>query len=213
LDLLAGNQEKRRLLDVGTGCGFFLVAAQKRQWEVKGVEPSIQSVEVARRKNGLDVFTGTLKEYVENSQFDVITFINVLDHSTMPWLEIARAQELLRHGGMIYLRFPNGLLHSRIYRIAYKYGLANSVSKLLVFHNYSFTTRYIKRLLDDHGFVQITILNSPTSEGDHNELFPDPTIANYVKKLIYLVAECTATISCGRLLLGTSLEVTALKPS
>ena len=213
LDLITVNQEQRSLLDVGTGCGFFLVAAQKRQWEVKGVEPSIQSVEVARRQNDLNVFRGTLKEYVENSQFDVITFINVLDHSTMPWLEIARAKELLRSGGMIYLRFPNGLLHSRIYRIAYKYGLANTVSKLLVFHNYSFTTGYINRLLNDHGFVQITILNSPTSEGDPHELFPGPTSANYVKKLIYSVAECIATISCGRLLLGTSLEVTALKPS
>ncbi len=211
LDLITGNQGGGRLLDVGTGCGFFLVAAQKRQWEVKGVEPSIQSVEVARRQNGIDVFTGTLQEYDENSHFDVITFINVLEHSTMPWREIARAKEVLRPGGLIYLRFPNGLVHSQICRMAHKYGLARSVHKFLVFHKHCFTARYISRLLHDHGFVQTTILNSPPSEGDSNNLFADPSLATYAKRLIYLVAKCTETISCRRLFLGTSLEVTAIK--
>lgn len=213
LELITGNRGAGRLLDVGTGCGFFLVTARKRQWEVKGVEPSIQSVEVARRQNGLDVFAGTLQEYSENSQFDVITFINVLDHSIWPWQEIDRAKELLRPGGLIYLRFPNGFLHSRINRLAYKYRLANRTRRFLVFHKYSFTIRYIRRLLCDRGFVQTTILNSPPSEGDPHELFPGPSFATYVKRLIYLIAKCIETISCRRLLLGTSLEVTALKPS
>ena len=211
LDLITGNQGAGRLLDVGTGCGFFLIAAQKRQWAVKGVEPSIKSVEAARRQNGLDVFAGTLQEYAENSQFDVITFINVLEHSICPWQEIDRAKALLRPGGLIYLRFPNGLVHSKIYRMAHKYGLANSMRKFLVFHKYSFTIRCISRLLHDHGFVQTTIFNSPTSEGDPNELFRNPTFATYVKRLIYLTAKCAETTSCRRLFLGTSLELTAIK--
>jgi glycosyltransferase involved in cell wall biosynthesis/2-polyprenyl-3-methyl-5-hydroxy-6-metoxy-1,4-benzoquinol methylase len=212
LDLIAGKKGGGKLLDVGTGCGFFLVAAQKRQWDVKGVEPSIQSVQVARRQNGLDVYNGTLQEYDKNSYFDVITFINVLEHSTLPWREIARAKEILRPGGLIYLRFPNGSLHSRIYRMAHKYGLANLIRNFLVFHKYSFSTRYISRLLHDHGFVRTTIFNSPTSEGDPNELFLNPTFATYVKRLIYLTAKCTETISCRRLFWGTSLEVIATKP-
>jgi len=212
LDLLVKHGEAGRLLDVGTGCGFFLVAAQKRQWEVKGVEPSIQSAEVARRQNDIDVFTGTLKKYVENSQFDVITFINVLDHSALPWFEIRRASQLLRPGGLIYLRFPNGLLHSRIYRLAHKTNFSNSLRRFLVFHVYSFTPRYIRRLLHDHGFVQTTVVNSPPSEDDPHNLFPDPAFATYVKKFIYSIAKCTEITSLGRLLLGTSLEVTAVKP-
>lgn len=211
LDLLVKHGEAGRLLDVGTGCGFFLVAAQKRQWKVKGVEPSIQSVEVARRQNGLDVFTGTLQEYAENSRFDVITFINVLDHSSLPWFEIRRASQLLRPGGLIYLRFPNGLLHSRIYRLAHKGNFSYSLRRFLVFHLYSFTPRYIRGLLRDHGFIQTSIFNSPPSEGDPHSLFPSVTLATCVKKLIYLVAKRAEKVSRGQLFMGSSLEVTAIK--
>ena len=211
LNVIDKKRQVGQLLDVGTGCGFFLVAAKERQWEVKGVEPSIQSVDVARGQNGLDVFYGTLGQYDGNGQFDVITFINVLDHSTLPWLEINRASELLRPGGLIYLRFPNGSLHSRIYLIAHKLGLSNSLRKFLVFHTYSFTPSYIRRLLHDHGFVQTTIFNSPPSEGDPHKLFPNPIFAIYVKKLMYSFAKCIDTMSRKQLFLGTSLEVTAIK--
>ena len=212
--ILDAVEEKIRigkLLDVGTGCGFFLSAASQRGWEAEGIEPSLQSVEVARRENSLNVLAGTLQDYKGNCQFDVITFINVLEHSSMPWLEIARAKQLLRPGGLVYLRFPNDFLHSRLFRMADKYSLDFSLRKFLVFHIYSFTPKYIKRLLRDHGFIQTTIINSPPSEGDPHNLFSDVTLATRVKKLFYLVAKCTEKVSRGQLFMGTSLEVTAIK--
>jgi SAM-dependent methyltransferase len=211
LDLFGEDRGGNRLLDVGTGCGFFLVAAEKRGWSTRGIEPSIESAEVARRQNDLDVFNGTLGQYDGNGQFDVVTFINVLDHSTLPWLEINRAWELLRPEGLIYLRFPNGSLHSRIYRIAHKLGLNDTLRQFLVFHTYSFTPSYIRRLLHDRGFVQTTILNSPPSEGDPHKLFSHFILAIYVKKLMYSFAKFTETISYGKFFFGTSLEVTAIK--
>ena len=214
LKLIARNSEihgVRRLLDVGTGCGFFLVAAKRSQWATKGVEPSIQSVEVARRHNNLDVLHGTLAEFDENGQFEVITFINVLDHSAMPWLEIDRARKLLCPGGLIYIRFPNGLLHSLLYRIAKRCGLSTSLRKFLVFHSYSFTPMYIKKLLDDKGFVRVTVLNSLPSDGDPHNLFRNPTLAFYIKRLLYLLATAARSLSTSHILLGTSLEVIAVK--
>jgi len=212
LELIAEYNRTGKILDVGSGCGLFLVAAQDKGWKGKGVEPSEQSVNLARQQNDLDVFHGILEEYDESNRFDVITFINVLDHSALPWFEIRRASQLLRPGGLIYLRFPNGLLHSRIYRLALKGHFSNSLRRFLVFHVYSFTPRYIRRLLHDHGFVQTTVLNSPPSEDDPHKLFPDSTFATLVKKSIYSIAKCTEITSWGRLLLGTSLEVTAVKP-
>jgi 2-polyprenyl-3-methyl-5-hydroxy-6-metoxy-1,4-benzoquinol methylase len=212
LELISKRGGIGRLLDVGTGCGFFLVAARHKRWEVRGIEPSIQSAEVAQRQNGLDVFSGTLQQYDRDDRFDVITFINVLEHSTIPWLEIGRAKNLLRPGGLIYLRFPNGFLHSRLYRTAKKSGLGNSLRRFLVFHKYSFTPRYIRKLFHDHGFILSTIQNSPPSQGDPNKLFPDPILAKYLKQLIYSVSKHTEKLSRGQVFVGTSLEATAIKP-
>lgn len=92
-------------------------------------EPSTQSVQIAQRQYGLDVFNGALREYDGNGKFEVTTFINVLDHSAEPWEEIDRARSLLKSGGLIYIRFPNGFLHTRIYRLALTFGLANQVNK------------------------------------------------------------------------------------
>ncbi len=211
LDLIGERKKIGRLLDVGTGSGFFLVAAQKKGWEVKGIEPSKQSVEKAQRQYGLDVFKGTLREYNGNGQFDVITFINVLEHSAEPWKEIERARSLLKPEGLIFIRFPNGFLHTRIYRLALKCGLANRVHKFLVFHQFCFTPKFIRRFLSDCGFSGIIILNSPPSEGDPAKLFYSYIFAQYIKRSFHLMAKAIEVISGRKILVGTSLEVIAIK--
>ena len=211
LEKIAGNSGGGSLLDVGTGCGHFLLMAHRRGWQVQGIEPSLQSAQMAREQDSLNVFYGTLDKYCGSALFDLITFINVLDHSAMPWVEISRANELLRPGGLIYLRFPNGFFHSEIYRMSQKARLSKSLRKFLVFHIYSFTPRYIRKLLSDHGFSQIKILNSPPSFGDPHEIFPSPIFASCVKRVIYFIAKFTEKMSRGRSFIGTSLEVTAVK--
>jgi 2-polyprenyl-3-methyl-5-hydroxy-6-metoxy-1,4-benzoquinol methylase len=211
LDLIETKKRIGKLLDVGTGCGFFLIAAWERGWQVKGVEPSIQSVELAQEEYGLDVFNGTLRDYNDDSQFDVITFNNVLEHSVLPWQEIALANKLLQPGGLVYLRFPNGLLHSQVCLAARKCGLGNSLSKFLVFHVYSFTPIFMRRLLRDHGFGQITIKNSPPSEGDPNKLFINPILSTHLKRLLHLLAQSAQVLSSGQWLFGSSLEAIAVK--
>lgn len=207
-------EEKRgigSLLDVSAGCGFFLVAAQKRGWEGKGIEPSNQSVEVARSENNLNVFGGTLREYVGNQQVDAASFINVLDHSAEPWKEKEKAGNLLRSGELIYIRFPNGLLRTQVYRLALKFRSADLIKQFLVFHLYSFTPRFIIRLLSDHGFSEILIRNSSPSEGDPYKLFRCKAFAQFIKRSLYVMTKTIEIISCRKILLGTSLEVMAIK--
>lgn len=199
------------ILDVGTGCGYFIDRAQKKGWIVKGIEPSSKAVDYAGTDKSLDIFVGTLKEYSGNDRFDVITFINVLDHSAAPWEEIERARQFLKPGGIIYIRFPNGLLHSSVMQMASKCGLSNCVRNYLVFHQFSFTPKFIKKLLSDSNLSAITIFNSPPSEGDPHNLFRAYKLAQYVKGFLYSVAMAVQIFTFGRLLLGTSLEVTAKK--
>ena len=208
LNLIEKRKDVGRLLDIGSGCGFFLAAAQKRGWKIKGIEPSIQSVEVAQRQCGLDIYNGTLQEYNENDDFDVITFINVLDHSVEPWRELSRAKLLLKSEGVLFLRFPNGLFHSFLFNVSKKLNIERIIIKFLVFHEYCFTPRFVRRLLSDHDFADIVVSNASLSGGSIAK--PDSVFRN-IARVIEVAGKITDLIFGGRVLWGPSLEVIARK--
>lgn len=160
---------------------------------------------------GKKIFNGTLKEYKGDDDFDVITLINVLDHLAEPWQEIEYIRKQIKPQGLIYLRFPNGLTHTLVFRIASKFRVANLISRYLVFHEYCFTRKYIERLLKDLGFVRIVVANSIPSEGDPYKLFQNGFYTRNIKKFVYVITSLLYILSAKRILLGISLEVTAFK--
>lgn len=209
LNLIEQKNKTGSLLDVGTGCGLFIARAKDGGWCVKGMEPSSQSLKPAFK---VDIFCGTLNEYPDaGERFDVVTFINVLDLSIAPWQEIRKAGQLLKPDGIVYLRFPNGWLHSRIIRTASRWGLAGRVRKFLVFHQYAFSAVFIRRLLRDSGFADISVRNSPPTSGDPYRMFSCFGMAVFLKQTTYRIARIFQMASGGRWMLGPSLEVVAVK--
>lgn len=101
------------ILDVGAGGGSFLQVAKALGANVTGVEPSPFGVRAARAR-GLDVFEGTLDQYVATSpaRFELITFSHVVEHLTEPAVDIALAAKLLAPGGRIWIAVPNGACRS-----------------------------------------------------------------------------------------------------
>lgn len=211
LDTIEKKSVDGRLLDVGTGCGLFLHAARERGWMVKGIEPSYESVKTATNRYDLEIFHGILKEFLDKDLFDVVTFVNVLDHSAEPWNEMKQAYKLLKPGGFIYLRFPNGFLHTGLPRLAAHLGLSDKFQKYFIFHQFSFSSKFIKRLLSDNGFSDVFVSNSILTEGDFYTLFPNPETARFVKYFLYLTAKTIQTVTHGKLLVGSSLQVLAIK--
>lgn len=211
LDTIEKKSFDGRLLDVGTGCGLFLHTARERGWMVKGIEPSYESVKTATNHYDLEVFHGTLKEFLDKYLYDVITFVNVLDHSAEPWNEMKQAYKLLKPGGLIYLRFPNGFLHTWLPRLAAHLGLSGKFQKYFVFHEVSFSSKFIKRLLSDSGFSDVVVSNSILSKGDSYNLFPSPETARYSKYFLFQTAKTIQTVTHGKLLVGSSLQVLAIK--
>ncbi len=199
------------LLDVGAGCGLFLHAARERGWMVKGIEPSYESVKAATNRYDLEIFHGTLKEYLDKDLFDIVTFINVLDHSAEPWNEMKQTYKLLKPGGVIYLRFPNGFLHTWLPRLAAHLGLSGKFQKYFIFHEFSFSSNFIKRLLSDTGFSEVVVSNSSLSKEDSYTLFPSPEKERYAKFFLYQTAKAIQTVTHGKLLVGSSLQVMAKK--
>lgn len=105
------------LLDVGPHIGFFMRAAQARGWNVTGVEQSPVLAELARSELGLDVRTGYLGELDLEQAFDVVTFLDVLEHVPDPVETLLLARKGVREGGIVLAKVPNlrwNLLKQRV---------------------------------------------------------------------------------------------------
>lgn len=99
---------RRRLLDIGSGPGFFLATAQQRGWQVKGIEPSRQASAHARSL-GVEVVEGFFNAQSAPALglFDVVHLNNVLEHIPDPIQLLTLARGLIEPGGLICVNVPN----------------------------------------------------------------------------------------------------------
>jgi len=106
LDLGSGT----RLLDVGSGYGYFCKAAQEAGWHADGTEISHHAASIAKADYGLTTFVGTLNEFHErgcDQLYDVLTMFDVIEHVEDPVALLRVAGELLKPGGICVIRTPN----------------------------------------------------------------------------------------------------------
>jgi len=100
--------QRRRLLDVGSGPGYFLVTAKSRGWRVIGIEPSRTAATFARGM-GVEVVEGVFNTETAQGlgRFDVVHLNNVLEHVPDPIAIIAAARDLVTPGGLLCIGVPN----------------------------------------------------------------------------------------------------------
>ena len=100
--------ERRRILDVGSGPGFFLLHGQGRGWATLGVEPSAQAAAHSRGM-GLRIVEDFLTENTARTlgSFDVIHMSEVLEHIPDPTQMLGLAHGLLSPGGLLCVVVPN----------------------------------------------------------------------------------------------------------
>ena len=99
---------RRRLLDIGSGPGFFLATAKARGWQVKGIEPSRQAAQHARGL-GVEVVEGFFNAATAPTlgRFDAVHLNNVLEHIADPAALLSLAIGLLEPGGLLCVNVPN----------------------------------------------------------------------------------------------------------
>ena len=107
-ELIEAHAPGRRILDIGSGPGYFLDAGRERGWQVLGFEPSRAAADYTRSR-GLavvnDFFCAASAK--EHGPFDAISMSMVLEHVRDPIGLIEEARSLLVPGGLLFVASPN----------------------------------------------------------------------------------------------------------
>ncbi len=153
-----------RLLDMGCGLGFFLKAMTPYEnWEAYGCEISPAAVRYGRETLGVsNIICSRLDaaDFPHNS-FDLITLWDVIDHILRPDPLLRRCHELLREGGICFIRTPNVCMQlPRARLIKLLRGMKPGVAYLQAqdhLHHYSMSS--IRRLLERNGFSGVEFVH------------------------------------------------------
>jgi len=98
----------RKILDFGSGWGFFLATTKKHGWSAYGLEPLPACAAYARATFGVEILTDTLRDdSFPPDFFDVVTSFQVFEHLPTPLENACTLHHLLKRGGVILIEVPN----------------------------------------------------------------------------------------------------------
>lgn len=96
-----------RLLDIGSGTGYFANTMTRRRWQTDTIEKNAAARAFARQKFGLDTWTEDTYATIADGTYDVITLWHVMEH-------IERINDLwdglhrwLKDDGLLLVAVPN----------------------------------------------------------------------------------------------------------
>ena len=146
-----------RVLEVGSHVGGFLATAGAAGWTAEGLDVNACAVGFARRQ-GLRTHEGDLESWRGPAALDVVAMWTCFDQLPEPRAAAHRARTLVRDGGLLVVRVPNGGFWAR-WRTRLG-GPASRMAALLLAHNnllgfpyrHGFTLGSLARLLEATGW-------------------------------------------------------------
>ncbi len=148
-------------LEVGSYVGAFLAAARDEGLQVEGLDINAH-VNAFTRSMGFVVHDGELSSFDTDRTFDAVAIWNTFDQLSDPRAAVNSAWKLLRAGGILALRVPNGAFYASLRaRLTTGGSVARTVARALLAQNnlltfpyrYGFTRRSLTKLLEDEGFT------------------------------------------------------------
>ncbi len=144
--------KKGKLLDIGSGTGFFLSQAKAAGWQVSGTEPDAQARAIGQSRVGEDLYETTDDPVFENKKYDAITMWHVLEHvhrlnEMLSWLH-----EHLAPQGKVFIAVPNSESDDAL---AFR---ENWAAYDVPRHLYHFSKKTMRKLAEKHGFKVQEIL-------------------------------------------------------
>lgn len=141
------RRQKGRLLDVGTGTGYFAITMKLMGWKVKAIEKSESARKFAKENFELNVLPDGALDTLAAKSFDVITLWHVMEHIEKLNPLWKRLYELLDDKGTLIVAVPNSSSYD-----AQKYGddwAAYDVPR----HLWHFTPTTMEQFATKHGFI------------------------------------------------------------
>ena len=141
------HRKRGRLLDIGTGTGYFAATMEQLGWKVEAIEKNAQARVFAEEHFGLEVKGEEALQEFESGSFDVITLWHVMEHLEHLDETWECLRELLSDRGVLIVAVPNCSSYD-----AGKYGeywAAYDVPR----HLWHFTPVTIQQLASKHGFI------------------------------------------------------------
>lgn len=157
LPLITGS--KLNILEVGCGTGATLKYLKDNGIAnyISGIEIDSKTAEIA--KNNLDnIIIGNIEE-IEldksfNKKFDVILFLDVLEHMVNPWEILSKVKNYLNKDGYIIISIPNirnlTILKDLIFKGDWHYTSSGILDKS---HLRFFTRKTLLEMISDSGYV------------------------------------------------------------
>lgn len=143
---IMNETDGRDLLDIGSGTGHFLKAANDKGFNGTGLEPDTDARDFAHKNNHVRSSAQEELYNIEENSFDVITMWHVLEHVYELRKDLQRIDEILRGNGRLFIAVPNmNAYDARYYK---KDWAAYDVPR----HLYHFQENDVSRLLMDFGF-------------------------------------------------------------
>lgn len=109
LDYLKENNHTGKLLDIGCGSGTFLSMAKKYNWSLVGIEISEELSNLCKKNvPGAEVINERFENiHFKESQFDLITMWDVIEHVIDPIEVITLIKNLLKPNGIAIFCTPD----------------------------------------------------------------------------------------------------------
>lgn len=204
-----------RVLDVGSGAGFFIEVLEKEGFETYGVEKTADTSHGKKiiAKDVSEIPPGTLP-------FDVITMLWVLEHIPDPDEVMAHVRALLKPHGILIVRVPNISFIKPVMTMAFLEKLFPSLFTALTnpasnktsffellsppYHLFGYNKKTISRLLRGHGFsIQEITIDGGLRTGNNLRTLLDSILCAF--------AEIVNKITNGKMLPFYDLTVWARK--
>lgn len=103
--------EGARVLDIGFGRASFLYCLKKLGANPFGLELDTQAIEIAKFL-GIEAFRGDLVDFVSETNFDLITLLDLVEHPLNPMITLRKASELLKPGAFWRFGLLMGILQA-----------------------------------------------------------------------------------------------------